>query len=565
MSENSSQDNKNFLTKPKIVIFGVGGAGGNAINNMISSDLQGVEFVAANTDSQSLENSLATNKIQLGVSTTKGLGAGSFPEKGRDAAEENIEDIKKYLSGANMVFISAGMGGGTGTGAAPVIAKLAREQNILTVGVVTKPFYFEGSHRMEVAEEGVEELKKHVDTLIVIPNQNLFRVSNEQTTFEAAFKMADAVLHAGVRGVTDLITIPGIVNLDFADIRTVMTKMGKAMMGTGEASGENRAIIACEEAISNPLLDDVSIKGAKGVLVNMTGGPDMTLFEADSAVTAIKKEVDPKANIIFGTAFDENMKGSIRVSVVATGIESDSFFKDYKVPNSQKSAQYQGHLTKNNIDEKEIHQENISSKIDMDLDLANGISDLDIEDSLQDEEFKFANNMQNKEYSENTQIDLEDFIAKDSRLIVEDNIFSKSIFEEKDRNLDDFTNENKRVKEVNIKKDVKSEVGDSGGGFKLFRFMNNLKSKNNDSQKNDRVSQDREFNQDKPKGSGGQEIIASDSVFNSSQDSRSNPSEENEEKIFFDSRIMSNDNNFIDKESIDDDIINVPAFFRRKK
>ncbi len=316
------------LLKPKITIFGAGGAGGNAINNMIRASLEGVDFVAANTDAQALANSLAENRIQLGIKTTKGLGAGSFPDRGRAAAEENIEDIERYLEGNNMVFIAAGMGGGTGTGAAPVIAKLARERDILTVGVVTKPFHFEGKYRMETAELGIEELKKYVDTLIIIPNQNLFRIANEHTTFESAFKMADDVLHAGVRGITDLITMPGLVNLDFADIRTIMTKMGKAMMGTGEATGENRAIAACEAAISNPLLDDISIKGAKGVLVNMTGGPDMTLFEADIAVNTIKKEVDPNANIIFGSAFNENMKGKIRISVVATGIDVEDFKRE---------------------------------------------------------------------------------------------------------------------------------------------------------------------------------------------------------------------------------------------
>jgi cell division protein FtsZ len=313
------------LLKPRISVFGVGGAGGNAINNMIRANLEGVEFIAANTDAQALSNSLASNRIQLGAGLTKGLGAGSFPDRGRAAAEENVEEIIKYLEGNNMIFITAGMGGGTGTGAAPVIAKLARERDILTVGVVTRPFDFEGKYRMEAAIAGVEELKKHVDTLIIIPNQNLFRIANEQTTFESAFKMADNVLHAGVRGVTDLITMPGLVNLDFADIRTIMTKMGKAMMGTGEAEGENRAINACQEAISNPLLDDISIKGARGVLVNMTGGPDMTLFEADLAVNAIRKEVDANANIIFGSAFNEDMKGKIRISVVATGIDSDFF------------------------------------------------------------------------------------------------------------------------------------------------------------------------------------------------------------------------------------------------
>ncbi len=311
------------VIKPKISVFGVGGAGGNALNNMISSNLEGVEFIAANTDAQSLQNSLASNRIQLGLNVTKGLGAGSVPDCGKSAAEENIDEINHYLEGNNMVFITAGMGGGTGTGAAPVIAKAAKDKDILTVGVITKPFDFEGKYRMESAIKGVKELRKYVDTLIVIPNQNLFRVATENTTFESAFKMADNVLHAGVRGVTDLITMPGLVNLDFADIKTIMTKMGKAMMGTGEAEGENRAIIACQEAISNPLLDDVSIKGARGVLVNMTGGTDMTLFEADQAVNEIRKQVDENANIIFGSAFNENMSGKIRVSVVATGIDAD--------------------------------------------------------------------------------------------------------------------------------------------------------------------------------------------------------------------------------------------------
>jgi cell division protein FtsZ len=318
---NGSEQN---LLKPRISVFGIGGAGGNALNNMIKSNLEGVEFVAANTDAQALSTSLASNRIQLGVNLTKGLGAGSFPTQGKAAAEENIEDIIKFLDGNNMIFIAAGMGGGTGTGAAPVIARLAKERDILTVGVVTKPFHFEGKYRMETAEAGIEELRNIVDTLIVIPNQNLFRIANEQTTFESAFKMADDVLHAGVRSVTDLITMPGLINLDFADIKTIMTKMGKAMMGTGESTGENRAVNACHEAISNPLLDDISISGAKGVLVNMTGGPDMTLFEADLAVNTIKKEVDPTANIIFGSAFNENMKGKIRISVVATGIDFDA-------------------------------------------------------------------------------------------------------------------------------------------------------------------------------------------------------------------------------------------------
>lgn len=308
--------------KPKITVFGVGGAGGNAVNNMIESNLQGVEFWVANTDAQSLEISKTPNRIQLGSQSTKGLGAGSHPQVGKTAAEESIADINSILENTNMVFITAGMGGGTGTGAAPVIAQAAKERGILTVGVVTKPFHFEGGRRMKVGELGLEELNKYVDTLIVIPNQNLFRVANENTTFQDAFRMADDVLHSGVRGITDLITMPGLVNLDFADIRTVMSEMGKAMMGTGEADGENRAVMAAEAAISNPLLDNSSMKGARGVLINITGGSDMTLFQVDEAANRIREEVDPDANIIFGSAFNEQLEGKVRVSVVATGIDA---------------------------------------------------------------------------------------------------------------------------------------------------------------------------------------------------------------------------------------------------
>jgi cell division protein FtsZ len=309
--------------KPRITVIGVGGAGGNAVNNMIRSNLIGCEFIACNTDAQSLQLSTAPRKIQLGIGVTRGLGAGSRPDVGRAAAEEAIDDILESLQGSNMVFITAGMGGGTGSGAAPVIARIARELGILTVGVVTKPFHFEGVHRMRTADAAIEELQKFVDTLIIIPNQNLFRVANERTTFADAFKMADDVLHAGVRGVTDLMVMPGLINLDFADIRTVMSEMGKAMMGTGEAEGERRAVDAAEAAISNPLLEDVSMKGARGVLINITGGLDMTLFEVDEAANRIREEVDPDANIIFGSTFDEKLQGKMRISVVATGIDAE--------------------------------------------------------------------------------------------------------------------------------------------------------------------------------------------------------------------------------------------------
>ncbi|HKA78819.1 MAG TPA: cell division protein FtsZ [Xanthobacteraceae bacterium] len=310
--------------KPRITVFGTGGAGGNAVNNMISSGLQGVDFVVANTDAQALTMSKAERIIQMGVAVTEGLGAGSQPEVGRAAAEEVLDEIRDHLQGAHMVFVTAGMGGGTGTGAAPVVARCAKEAGILTVGVVTKPFHFEGVRRMRVAENGIAELHKVVDTLLIIPNQNLFRVANEKTTFADAFAMADQVLYSGVACITDLMVKEGLINLDFADVRAVMREMGKAMMGTGEASGEKRALSAAEAAISNPLIDDASMKGAKGLLISITGGKDLTLYEVDEAATRIREEVDQDANIIVGATFDETLDGIIRVSVVATGIDQAS-------------------------------------------------------------------------------------------------------------------------------------------------------------------------------------------------------------------------------------------------
>ena len=310
--------------KPRIAVFGVGGAGGNAVNNMIESRLEGVEFVVANTDAQALMQNAAQRRIQMGTALTQGLGAGSQPQIGAAAAEEALPEILDHLAGAHMAFITAGMGGGTGTGAAPVIARAAKEQGILTVGVVTKPFHFEGVRRQQTAERGIEQLAKHVDTLIVIPNQNLFRVANEKTTFAAAFAMADQVLYSGVASITELMTKEGLINLDFADVRAIMSEMGRAMMGTGEASGDKRAIEAAEAAISNPLLDDVSMRGARGLLISITGGPDLTLYEVDEAATRIREEVDPEANIILGATFDESLEGIMRVSVVATGLAAEA-------------------------------------------------------------------------------------------------------------------------------------------------------------------------------------------------------------------------------------------------
>ena len=324
--------------KPRITVFGVGGAGGNAVNNMIEKELDGVDFVVANTDAQALQQSSSKSRVQLGVKVTEGLGAGARPSVGSAAAEESIEQIVDHLAGAHMCFITAGMGGGTGTGAAPIIAQAARELGVLTVGVVTKPFQFEGAKRMRQAEEGVEALQKVVDTLIIIPNQNLFRLANEKTTFTEAFSMADDVLYQGVKGVTDLMVRPGLINLDFADVRAVMDEMGKAMMGTGEADGETRAVEAAEKAIANPLLDEISLRGAKGVLINITGAGDLTLFELDEAANRIREEVDPEANIIVGSTLDTNMEGKMRVSVVATGIDAVDVQTDLPVPRRPMSA-----------------------------------------------------------------------------------------------------------------------------------------------------------------------------------------------------------------------------------
>ncbi|WP_172329852.1 cell division protein FtsZ [Mangrovicoccus sp. HB161399] len=331
--------------KPKITVFGVGGAGGNAVNNMIEKQLEGVDFVVANTDAQALAQSRAAAKVQMGVRVTEGLGAGARPAVGAAAAEETIEEIVDHLVGSHMCFITAGMGGGTGTGAAPIIAQAARELGVLTVGVVTKPFQFEGSKRMRKAEEGVEALQKVVDTLIIIPNQNLFRLANEKTTFTEAFSLADNVLYQGVKGISDLMVRPGLINLDFADVRSVMDEMGKAMMGTGEATGEDRAIQAAEKAIANPLLDEISLKGAKGVLINITGSSDMTLFELDEAANRIREEVDPDANIIVGSTMDDTLDGAMRVSVVATGIDAVAKTEEVPLPRRRMAEPLTHHVT----------------------------------------------------------------------------------------------------------------------------------------------------------------------------------------------------------------------------
>ncbi|MBM5782248.1 MAG: cell division protein FtsZ [Pelagibacterales bacterium] len=552
------------LLKPKITIFGVGGAGGNAVNNMIRSNLEGVEFVAANTDSQALINSLAPNRIQLGVTTTRGLGAGSFPDKGRAAAEENIDEIEKFIDGNNMIFIAAGMGGGTGTGGAPVIAKLARERDILTVGVVTKPFHFEGKYRMTTAEAGIEELKKYVDTLIVIPNQNLFRIANESTTFESAFKMADDVLHAGVRGVTDLITMPGLVNLDFADIRTIMTKMGKAMMGTGEAEGENRAVVACEAAISNPLLDDISIKGAKGVLVNMTGGPDMTLFEADLAVNTIKREVDPNANIIFGSAFNENMKGKIRISVVATGIDVDDIVshrnRDFSEPSRFRVSETDSRKKSDVVKES-------PNKSFFDIGNAAKLEEELVEINSEDLKPK-------KTYSKNPNLDYgKSEEKKEDENTSLSNVGQISFFEQVKEEEEDISEKLKKaeekISEAFAKATSKTRTSKpviaakkkeaSSSGFSLFGFMNSSKSRDHEEEEHfeeeheDFVEEERVVSQ-KPKRV----------VKNSGESDLQEVAKR--QKEFFGSTIFDEDSREEERgEKIEDDILNVPAFFRRKK
>ena len=414
---------------PQITVLGVGGSGCNAVNNMINSNLEGVNFAIANTDAQSLQISQCKKKIQLGLKSTRGLGAGMRPDIGKQAAEETLDQISEMLSESHMLFIAAGMGGGTGTGAAPVIAKLAREKGILTVGVVTKPFHFEGSQRMKLVEKGLNELQQYVDTLLAIPNQNLFRIANEKTTFADAFKMADDVLYAGVRGVTDLMVQPGLINLDFSDVKTVMSEMGKAMMGTGEASGEGRAIAAAEAAIANPLIDDVSLKGAKGLIINITGGNDITLYEVDEAANRIKHEVDEDANIIYGTTCDERLDGVVRVSIVATGIDVNSIispkplegFSALSIDNSvysQKSSednQYTN-LSENdlNISEKNLEISNVLAD-EENANLLESEIDISVSESMHNELLDTSNNsLEDNSISENNL--LEDVKEKENEI-----------------------------------------------------------------------------------------------------------------------------------------------------
>tara|TARA_B100001057_G_scaffold499730_1_gene611484 strand:+ start:1216 stop:2844 length:1629 start_codon:yes stop_codon:yes gene_type:complete len=423
---------------PKITVLGVGGSGGNAVNNMINANLEGVDFLIANTDAQALQISKCSNKIQLGLNSTKGLGAGMRPDIGRQAAEEAIQDLTEKFEGSHMLFIAAGMGGGTGTGAAPVIAKLAREKGILTVGVVTKPFHFEGSQRMKLADKGIEELQQYVDTLLTIPNQNLFRIANEKTTFSDAFKMADDVLYAGVRGVTDLMVQPGMINLDFSDIKTVMSEMGKAMMGTGEASGEGRAIAAAEAAIANPLIDDVSLKGAKGLIINITGGKDITLYEVDEAANRIKQEVDEEANIIYGTTCDDRLEGLVRVSIVATGIDA----KINKLANPIENyapININNEIYRNDAEDKNYKLNDQTNHLDNSI--ANNYEESFIEPNKEKEEILIKESI-NMHHDENNYAKSEDLVAatiSESNVKDESESLSSELAENIDENLNDFT------------------------------------------------------------------------------------------------------------------------------
>ena len=451
MTINISLQDVDQNLQPKITVLGVGGSGGNAVNNMINANLEGVDFLIANTDAQALQISSCSNKIQLGLNSTKGLGAGMRPDIGKKAAEEAIQDLTDKLDGSHMLFIAAGMGGGTGTGAAPVIAKLAREKGILTVGVVTKPFHFEGSQRMKLAEKGIEELQQYVDTLLTIPNQNLFRIANEKTTFSDAFKMADDVLYAGVRGVTDLMVQPGMINLDFSDIKTVMSEMGKAMMGTGEASGEGRAIAAAEAAIANPLIDDVSLKGAKGLIINITGGKDITLYEVDEAANRIKQEIDEEANIIYGTTCDDRLEGFVRVSIVATGIDAVSNLSANTISN----------FAPININ-NDVYKTDINFSAELNVDsIKNEINDTspNIENQFEEND---QNNYQTYELAGHSDQNLSKEINEDSKDDLSSSDYnttedknldlSSNLNNENDQNIDDTPKITESVKEPSVKR-----------------------------------------------------------------------------------------------------------------
>ena len=527
-------------TKPRISVIGIGGAGGNAVNTMINSNVENIEFIVANTDGQALSNSLTKRQIQLGKNVTSGLGAGSNAETGRKAAEESIEEIISELGDINMLFITTGMGGGTGSGAAPVIAKAAKEKGILTVAVVTKPFDFEGQKRMQVAENGLAELKGNVDTLIIIPNQNLFKIANEKTTFAEAFKMADDVLYQGICGITDLITNPGMINLDFADIRTVMGNMGKAMMGTGESSGDERAKNAAEAALNNPLLDDSNIKGAKSILLNIKGGPDMALFEVDEAASKIRNEVDENANIIFGSSIDESLEGIIRVSVVATGINSEAIeLKTDKNVNKENFDNYQ--LPKDNFNIKDVKENTILEETNINEEIK---SDLlhNIQSEQSDLEVQIKNLNKNKDINLNFETNNKEKNYGNTSLTSMDNMELEMLIDKKPSNS--FTEK----KPKNILK-------------RLSTFFNNNKIEEQKVEPNIANSKFDSINQNKKSV----EDLTYDEIQNIELKS------ENSEDLFNQYKnndISKHQINLIDieqnKEGIDENILEIPAFLRRQ-
>ena len=527
-------------TKPRISVIGIGGAGGNAVNTMINSNVENIEFIVANTDGQALSNSLTKRQIQLGKNVTSGLGAGSNAETGRKAAEESIEEIISELGDINMLFITTGMGGGTGSGAAPVIAKAAKEKGILTVAVVTKPFDFEGQKRMQVAENGLAELKGNVDTLIIIPNQNLFKIANEKTTFAEAFKMADDVLYQGICGITDLITNPGMINLDFADIRTVMGNMGKAMMGTGESSGDERAKNAAEAALNNPLLDDSNIKGAKSILLNIKGGPDMALFEVDEAASKIRNEVDENANIIFGSSIDESLEGIIRVSVVATGINSEAIeLKTDKNVNKENFDNYQ--LPKDNFNIKDVKENTILEETNTNEEIKSNLLH-NIQSEQSDLEVQIKNLNKNKEINLNFETNNKKENYENTSLTSMDKVELEVLLDKKPNNS--FTEK----KPENILK-------------RLSTFFNNSKIEEQKVEPNIANSKFDSINQNKKS--------VEDLTYDESQNIELKS--ENSEDLFNQYKnkdISKHQINLIDieqnKDSIDENILEIPAFLRRQ-
>ena len=527
-------------TKPRISVIGIGGAGGNAVNTMINSNVENIEFIVANTDGQALSNSLTKRQIQLGKNVTSGLGAGSNAEIGRKAAEESIEEIISELGDINMLFITTGMGGGTGSGAAPVIAKAAKEKGILTVAVVTKPFDFEGQKRMQIAENGLAELKGNVDTLIIIPNQNLFKIANEKTTFAEAFKMADDVLYQGICGITDLITNPGMINLDFADIRTVMGNMGKAMMGTGESSGDERAKNAAEAALNNPLLDDSNIKGAKSILLNIKGGPDMALFEVDEAASKIRNEVDENANIIFGSSIDESLEGIIRVSVVATGINSEAIeLKTDKNVNKENFDNYQ--LPKDNFNTKVVKENTILEETNINEEIKSELLH-NIQSEQSDLEVQIKNLNKNKEINLNFETNNKKENYENTSLTSMDKVELEVLLDKKPNNS--FTEK----KPENILK-------------RLSTFFNNSKIEEQKVEPNIANSKFDSINQNKNS--------VEDLTYDESQNIELKS--ENSEDLFNQYKnkdISKHQINLIDieqnEDGIDENILEIPAFLRRQ-